>query len=273
MSIHIETSTLSHWQVPEFKKIIWAERTKPWCVIIPVINEGDRIKRLLEKLDKAQIHSLADIIIIDGGSTDGSLEANQLKQRSVTALLIKTGPGKLSAQLRCAYAFALESGYQGIVTIDGNDKDDPVAIPDFIDSLKHGVDFVQGSRFIPGGIAINTPIARHLAIRLIHAPLLSLFSGYKWTDTTQGFRAYSRRILLDPQVAPFRDIFIDYELLAYLSYRVPRLGYKCLEIPTARRYPLGKPPTKISFIKGNVRVFKTLFKACFGHYNPKKNHE
>jgi dolichol-phosphate mannosyltransferase len=174
----------------------------------------------------------------------------------------------LSAQLRCAYAFALDKGYEGIVTIDGNDKDDPDAIPRFIGELRRGADFVQASRYLSGGIAENTPKSRDLAIRLIHAPMLSLFSGFRWTDTTQGFRAYSRKMLLDPRVAPFRDVFNTYELLAYLSYRVPKLGYRCVEIATTRRYPKGEVPTKISSVRGNLSVLQVLFKACFGAYNP-----
>ncbi len=71
---------------------------------------------------------------------------------------------QLASQLRCAYAFALEQGYQGIVTIDGNDKDDPQAIPRFILALSDGVDFVQASRFVAGGKAENTPLSRDLAI-------------------------------------------------------------------------------------------------------------
>ena len=109
---------------------------------------------------------------------------------------------------------------------------------------------------------------RTVAIRWIHAPLLSLFSGFHWTDTTQGFRAYSRRLLLDPAVAPFRDVFREYELLAYLSYRAPRLGCRCVELPTARRYPPGKPPTKISAVKGNLAVLRTLLRACSGGFDP-----
>jgi dolichol-phosphate mannosyltransferase len=214
------------------------------------------------------IHDAADVIIVDGGSTDGSLEHGFLKAKGVRTLLLKTGPGKLSAQLRCAYAFALDKGYEGIVTIDGNDKDDPDAIPRFIDELQRGADFVQASRYLSGGIAENTPKSRDLAIRLIHAPMLSLFSGFRWTDTTQGFRAYSRKMLLDPRVAPFRDVFNTYELLAYLSYRVPKLGYRCVEIATTRRYPKGEVPTKISSVRGNLSVLQVLFKACFGAYNP-----
>jgi len=183
--------------------------------------------------------------------------------------LLKTGSGKLSAQLRCAYAFALDQEYEGIITIDGNDKDDPEAIPRFIDALKQGVDFVQASRFLAGGIAENTPKSRDFAIRFIHAPMLSLFSGFRWTDTTQGFRAYSRKMLIDRKIAPFRDIFMTYELLAYLSYRAPKLGYRCLELPTIRRYPKGEVPTKISSVNGNLSVLFVLFLACFGSYNPK----
>jgi hypothetical protein len=214
-----------------------------------------------------KLASIVDIILIDGGSTDGSLAVDTLQDLEVRGLLVKTGPGKLSAQLRCAYAFALDHGYDGIVTIDGNDKDDPEAIPRFIDALNDGVDFVQASRFISGGTAENTPKSRDIAIRFIHAPTLSLASGYRWTDTTQGFRGYSRKMLLDPRIAPFRDIFSKYELLAYLSCRVPQCGFRCLELPTVRRYPKGEVPTKISSFKGNLELIAVLFSASFGFYN------
>lgn len=256
------------WQVPAYNVQLWEGKKNPWCVVIPVINEGERIINLLNRMAALAVASYADIIIIDGGSQDGSLAPETLKSTGVSGLLLKTGPGKLSAQLRCAYAFALEQGYHGIVTIDGNDKDDPEAIPRFIVAMEEGADFVQASRFIDGGVAENTPPSRHFAIRLIHAPLLSLSSGFKWTDTTQGFRAYSSRVLLDPEVAPFRNIFMSYELLAYLSYRVPKLGYKCLELATVRKYPKGDVPTKISSFRGNFEVLKTLFDACRGKFNP-----
>jgi hypothetical protein len=181
---------------------------------------------------------------------------------------VKTGPGKLSAQLRVAYAFALKSGYESIITIDGNNKDDPATIPAFLEALANGLDFIQASRFIPGGQQENTPLIRNLAIRLIHAPVLSLASGYSWTDTTQGYRGYSARCLLDERTQIFRDVFQRYELLAYLSYRLPRLGYRCLELPTSRSYPQGEIPTKISGIRGNLNLLKVLIKASFGAFNP-----
>lgn len=263
----ISSTARKTWQVPEFEKKLWLGRQYQWCLVIPVINEGHRIKKLLERMSKLNIQNLADIIIVDGGSTDRSLAPELLEVNGVRGLLLKTATGKLSAQLRCAYAFALDEGYKGIVTIDGNDKDDPIAIPQFIDALKRGVDFVQASRFISGGVAENTPKSRNFAIRFIHAPMLSFFSGFHWTDTTQGFRAYSRRMLLDPKIAPFREVFNTYELLAYLSYIAPKLSYLCIELPTFRRYPKGEVPTKISSVKGNLFVLFILIRACFGAYN------
>jgi dolichol-phosphate mannosyltransferase len=269
MSTPLNTSALSTArEVPSYLTKLQLGKSKPWAVVIPVINEGERIKNLLARMSALRIDDMADVIIVDGGSTDGSLEIDDIKKVGVRTLLVKTAAGKLSAQLRCAYAHVLDEGYLGVVTIDGNDKDDPEAIPRFIKALSEGIDFVQASRFLSGGVAENTPKSRDFAIRLIHAPLLSLASGFKWTDTTQGFRAYSARLLASPELAIFRDVFISYELLAHLSYKAPKLGFKCVELATIRRYPKGEVPTKISAFRGNLAVFKVLIKACLGHYDP-----
>jgi dolichol-phosphate mannosyltransferase len=256
------------WEIPSYNIDFSDEKNHSFCIVIPVINEGERIKKLLQKMELLKLNSIADIIIIDGGSSDGSLDYALLHDLNVNVLLTKTGPGKLSAQLRCAYSFALEKGYKGIITIDGNNKDEPDPIFDFIEALNNGYDFIQASRFIKEGVGINTPITRLLAIKFIHAPMLSLFSGFRWTDTTQGFRAYSRRLLLDERMSIFRDIFQEYELLSYLNYRAPILGFKCVELPTSRIYPSGVVPTKIDGIKGQIKLLKTLFETCLKKYNP-----
>ena len=269
MPEEISPELRAQWQVPSFEVSSWSGRQHRWCVVVPVLNEGDRIKRLLGRMASEGTSRIADIIIVDGGSTDGSLGLQELESNDVSALLVKMGDGQLSAQLRCAYAFALDHGYEGVVTIDGNDKDDPAPIADFVDALSGGVDFVQASRYVDGGVQENTPKLRDLAIRIVHAPALRHFSGFDWTDTTQGFRAYSRRMLLDTKIDLFRDVFMSYELLAYLSYRAPKLGYRCLELPTIRRYPEGEVPTKINGLRGNWALLKILFRACRGAYDPK----
>src|SRR5205085_4691280 len=141
-------------------------------------------------------------------------------------------------------------------------KKDERALPRFVELLDQGHDHVQGSRYMPGGRGDNTPLVRTLGVPLVHAPLIGLAARARYTDTTNGFRAYSRRLLSDPRVQPLRDVFVAYELHYYLAIRAARLGFRCAETPVARRYPVrGKTPTKISPIKGNLRVLMTLFRA------------
>jgi dolichol-phosphate mannosyltransferase len=254
-------------EVPSYDVYDFGEPRFRYCVGIPVINEGNRLTAQLERMQKLQL--AADIIIGDGGSTDGSNSPELLRGLGVRTLLIKTGPGRLSAQMRMIFAYAIEKGYLGIVLIDGNGKDGVDAIPRFLEALDQGYDFVQGSRFLPGGGEHNTPLDRKLGAKLIHAPLISLAARFRYTDTTNGFRAFSTRFLLDPAVQPFRNVFDTYNLHYYLSIKAPRLGYRVKEVPVVRIYPDSGPvPSKISGWSGKFAILKLLILASAGRYDP-----
>ncbi|WP_241484104.1 glycosyltransferase family 2 protein [Ruegeria sp. ANG-R] len=255
------------WEIPEFEVLELAPKCHDAVLIIPVLNEGERIQSQLRVL--ASLDHPVDVVVADGGSTDGSLEPAFLTEVRVRALLTKTGQGRLSAQLRMAYAWALRQGYHGILTVDGNGKDGMEAVPLFLDKLAAGYDYVQGSRYLPSGGHKNTPLERTLANRLIHAPLLSLASGTRLTDTTNGYRAYSARYLLAPRVQPFRDVFVSYELLFYLSVRAGQLGFRVGEVPVTRRYPeMGKTPTKITGLSGKLKILRQTVLAALGSFKP-----
>jgi dolichol-phosphate mannosyltransferase len=253
--------------VPAYSVTRIRESHNEIALVIPVINESTRLGIQLRAIKKSDPE--VDIIIADGGSTDGSTGKQLLEANGVTVLLTKRDSGKLSAQLRMAIDYCLKENYKWIITMDGNGKDDPSGIKTISASLKSGFDFVQGSRFVKGGQAVNTPIPRYLAIRLIHAPITSLGARFWFTDTTNGFRGFSREILLDPRVAPLRNQFDAYELLAYLPIRVARLGYTVVEAPVIRRYPLGETtPTKIHGFRAHIRIIVVLLKSALGCYNP-----
>lgn len=257
----------SDWEVPDFDIYELRPKSTRYCVLIPVLNEGDRIRRQLAAMRSAQLG--IDVVIADGGSTDGATELNELSANDVSVLLVKTGPGRLGAQLRMGFAFALDRGYDGVVTIDGNNKDGFEAIPNFISELEKGYGFVQGSRYIRDGEAIHTPLDREIGVRLIHAPLMSLAAGFRYTDTTNGFRAFSAKLLRDERVQPFRHIFDAYNLHYYLGVRAARLGYRVKELPVRRAYPRGgKTPTKISGLVGRVSILRQLLLTIIGAYNP-----
>ena len=256
--------------VPDFECKQYKEKKTKYCICIPIINEGQRIQKELERAKRHKINEIADIIICDGGSTDGSINDKKLIELGVNTLLIKKEAGKQAAQLRMGFYFAMQQGYEGIITIDGNNKDSIEDVTRFIEKLEEGYDFVQGSRFIEGGQAINTPWIRLLAVKLIHAPLISLTAGEHFSDTTNAYRAYSMRYLKHPEVQPFRDVFVSYELLAFLSVKASQLKLKTCEIPVKREYPKNeKTPTKIKIFSGNFKLIKILIENMLGKYNVK----
>lgn len=256
------------WQLPRYKILEIRKKKTKYCVCIPVLNEGEKIRKELQSM--LPYSSKVDIIIADWGSTDGSTDPKFLKKMGVRALLTLQSPGRQGTQLRMGFSYALKQGYEGIIQMDGNNKDGVEAIPDFIQGLDEGFDYIQGSRFIKGGKAINTPLIRFLAVKFLGSPLISLGAGYNYTDITNGFRGYSRKYLLHPDVQPFRNIFEKYEFNMYMTIRANQLGLKTKEIPVTRVYPLGKVPTKISFFAGNLDFLLSMIKAAMGYYNPKQ---
>jgi dolichol-phosphate mannosyltransferase len=259
------------WEFPDFEIRQFRDKKNKYALCVFVINEGKKIQKQIKKM--GQYSDRVDIIIADGGSTDGSLDDKYVKKNKVRAIIIKKGPGKLSAQMRMAFAWCLQEDYEGVIVVDGNGKDDITAIPSFIELLEKKYDHIQGSRYIPGGHAVNTPFSRHMALKLLHAPLISIASGNKQTDTTNGFRAYSSRLLSDNTINIFRDIFQTYELHYYLAIESSRNSkFTTIETPVTRTYPKkGKTPTKISPIKGNLHVLGVLLKAVAGKYRPRKS--
>ena len=109
--------------VPDYRAAELLPKRSEYCLLIPVINEGARILTELGRAQTAGVDTLCDIVICDGGSTDGSMKLDTLQLYGVNTLLTKIGPGKQGAQLRMGIYFALNRGYKGVLTIDGNNKD------------------------------------------------------------------------------------------------------------------------------------------------------
>ena len=236
-------------------------KTSEYALLIPVINEEDRI---VSQLSKIKDNDLVDIYIVDGGSTDQTVERLMAFKNLLAGIIVVKNSQGLSHQLKAGFENVLSLGYEYVITMDGNDKDDFEGVVQIKNALEQGYDFVQGSRFIAGGQTINTPIRRLLGIRLIHAPLTSLFARKKFTDTTNGFRGHSKKLL--EQISFNREIFVTYELLAYIPIRAGRLKLKCIEVPVTRSYPIGVVPTKINSLKAELRLLRILLYAGIGKY-------
>jgi dolichol-phosphate mannosyltransferase len=253
--------------VPHFVIERYREKSSDYCLIAIVWNEGDRIRRQIERM--AAWSSEVDLIIVDGGSDDGSLEKDHLFDHGISALVSVNERG-LGTGVRAAISYALEDGYLGLITVDGNGKDDLSGLPGFIEGLREGYGLVQGSRFMRGGTHRRTPMERLIGIKWVVAPLMSLFAKTWVTDPTNGFRGLSREYLIDPRLQPLRGQFVGFNLQLYLVYRAGKLGYGLKEVPVGRAYPEdGSVPTKILGWKPRLRFFRELFRVLLGFDNPK----
>lgn len=247
-----------------YEKNEFRPKSSRYCVAVIVLNEGERLKEQLQRM--RPYATVADIIVSDGRSSDGSTDTVFLKSRDVRALLTTDQLG-LATATRVAIDFALAQGYDGIITLDGNGKDGVEAIPDFINALDEGFDLIQGSRFKPGGFHENTPLERYIGVRYVVAPLIAL-GGYWYTDPTNAFRALSRRFLLDERLQPLRPLFVRFNLHHYLLLQAARLGFRIKEIPVRRVYPSdGSVPTKITRLETKLLFLRELLLAVMKRYD------
>jgi glycosyltransferase involved in cell wall biosynthesis len=251
--------------IPKYQSIALNKKTADIALVIPVINEGQRILNQLLQIQNGKYN--VDVVIVDGGSNDGSFEEFHKSIYGITTLLVKQDTGALSTQLKIAFHHCLISQYKSVITIDGNNKDDVNGIVRMSSALMEGFDFIQGSRFIKGGIERNTPMVRLLAIKFIHAPAISLSARFRFTDTTNGFRGFSIKFLNECRNEIFQEKLSRYELLAYMPVLAARKNYKCTEVPVTREYPKGGAvPTKIHGLSGYFDLLNILVKIILNRF-------
>ena len=259
-------TTLRFNDVPPYTVTRFADRATKYCIVPIVYNEGEKF---VEQLQRMSANSdLADILVAERRSTDGSTSPDMLRAAGVKALLTTDGAGGALA-IRMALHFIFNEGYEGVILIDGNNKDGVEALPRHIEKLDEGYDFVQGSRFMHGGVERNTPFLRRVGIRAIMAPLIWLGTGFWYTDATNGFRGYSTSYLSDRRVEPLRNCFVTFNLQYFLSVRAPKLGLKVVEIPVERAYPREGPlPSKTVGVRRNFIAWWEMVLTVLGRYDP-----
>jgi glycosyltransferase involved in cell wall biosynthesis len=112
---------------------------KKVLALIPAYNEGAHIKKVIDE-------SLAylPVLVIDDGSKDNTVEI--VAETNAEFVQVTPNQGKGNA-LKTGFHWALEHGYDGVLTLDADGQHDPQEIPLFLDKLqKENVDLIIGSR-------------------------------------------------------------------------------------------------------------------------------
>ena len=200
-------------------------------VVVPVFNEKGKIGRAVGKVPKDFV---AETVVVSDASDDGSDE--EAREQGATVLRHEKTLG-VGAAIRTGIDHCLEKGYEIIVVMAGNDKDAPSEIPRLVEPIiERGFDYVQGSRYLPGGQFGRMPAHRTVLTRA-YAWLVRAVTRFPITDATNGFRAIRASLLRDPRLKLHQDWLNRGELEYYLQLQAIRLGFKVCEVPVTKIYP------------------------------------
>ncbi len=224
-------------------------------------NEEKKIVSVLKRFEG--VDGVDELILLDDGSTDGTRAAAESLGVKVLTQSVRSGVG---AGIRRVIRYGRENGFDIAVIVAGNDKDRPAEIDRLLDPIrKDGYDFVQGSRYLPGGNFGNMPFYREICTRYLHPGLFSLVSGQRITDSTNGFRALRLSVFDDKRIDIDQSWLDKYELEPYIFYKFIKLGYKVKEAPVTKIYPpkeLGY--TKMKPITGWWSILRPIFLLGLG---------
>lgn len=195
-------------------------------IVMPLFNERPTVARVLAEVRRAA--PAADILVVDDGSTDGSSDI--LKSYTDIAVISHQDNKGYGQSLIDGFAYAIEDGYEAVVTIDCDEQHEPRQIPHFVEALRDA-DIVSGSRYLdPGSDGDPAPPDRRRLNEEITARVRAI-TGYAITDAFCGFKAYRVDALRRMRLT---ESSYGMPLQVWVQAAHHRLSIK--ELPTARIY-------------------------------------
>lgn len=199
------------------------------AAVLPLFNEGPAAADLVRRMPAA-----VDLtFVVDDGSTD---DGPALAKAAGARLIHLDRHRGIGAAIRSGLDAAREAGCDVAVVMAASGKDRPEEVPLLLERIDEGYDYVQGSRFMSGGVSVNLPLARAVLIH-VFTLVFRMLTGFGGTDVTNGFRAYRLALLDDPGVRIHQEWLDRYELEYYIHWKAITLGYRIVEVPVSKTYP------------------------------------
>ena len=197
---------------------------------MPAYNEQACIGSLLERLETPEIAGIADILVVNDGSSDDTGRIARKRGHTVISHVYHMGYG---AALLSGYKYAVRRRYRYVIQLDADGQHDPCNILPIYERLRgsdrdgDGPDIVLGSRFLEGGGSIPISRMKKAAIAAFRA-LIRLAAGKTVTDPTSGLQGLNSRVLLHYSAyACFDDKYPDANMLLQMLL----LGCRVEEVP------------------------------------------
>jgi glycosyltransferase involved in cell wall biosynthesis len=217
-------------------------------LVIPAKNEAANLPWVL-----ARIPSFVDeVLIVDGLSTDGTIEvAQQLKSDIVVVHEMTPGKGA-----------AVRAGFEAargdiVVMLDADGSMDPAEIGRFVEAIENGADLAKGSRRLAGGGSADLTLIRDLGNRALLQAANRLF-GTSFSELCYGYMAVRRS-----RIAELGLLSHGFEIETEIVTRAVRCGLAIAEVPSFEA-PRRAGASNLSAIRDGLRIVRTLAQVRLG---------
>lgn len=203
---------------------------KELLVIIPAYNEANNIGAVLKELEKPEIAQIADVLVMNDASVDGTNWLAKDNGIRVVTHVFNLGYG---SGIQLGYKYAVRKGYSYVIQMDADGQHDVCNIPDIYKRLKTAdedgrfPDIVLGSRFMEGSADFEVSAAKKAAFRLFRF-MIKAFAGQSIADPTTGLQGLNRKAMIYySQYNHFDDRYPDTNMIMQMLL----LKFKIVEIP------------------------------------------
>lgn len=224
-------------------------------VVVPAMNEAANLRVVLPTLP-----AVHEVILVDGGSTDGTIEA----AREVL-------PGvRVFQQTRKGKGNALAIGFENVtgdivVMFDADGSADAAEIPRFVDALLAGADFAKGTRFTAGGGSVDITPIRKLGNDFLSGQANLAFKT-KFSDLCYGYNAFwaDQIPLLDlppTHIPAARGEMIwgdGFEIETLINCRFAASGAQISEVPSVELERI-HGESNLNAVRDGIRVLRTIY--------------
>ena len=213
------------------------------CIVIPVHNEARMIGTIIEKIKR---RGLA-VVVVNDGSLDDSGALAQEKGAVVIQHKEKQGKG---VSLRDGFTYALDKGFDAVITMDGDGQH-------HVDDIDH---FIHKAQAFPGSVISGNrmadcrrmPLVRRLVNRLMSSTI-SAICRQAILDSQCGFRFLGANVLKAITLTSS-----GFEIETEVLIKASRCGFKVHQIPVQTIYR--DEMSKIDPMRDTVRFIKYLIK-------------
>ncbi|MBD3387398.1 MAG: glycosyltransferase [Candidatus Altiarchaeales archaeon] len=230
-------------------------RDKSLAVVVPAYNEQDLISTTLTRIPDY----VDRIFLVDDGSTDGTVdEAEKLNLPNLTIISHEGNQGVGSAILS-GYRASLDSGYELVVVMAGDNQMDPIQLSKLLDPLVDGkADYAKGNRLMSTKARSNMPLLRLFGNSILTL-LTKVSSGY-WDimDPQNGFTALTSDVL---ETLPLDTIYPRYGYPNDMLIKMNTYNLRVIDVVMPPIY--GEEKSKIRLWNYIPSVSWLLFRGFF----------